>query len=304
MSLEAILDSNRAFLRGRKPAPLPPPETMRLAVVTCYDPRLDPLLLPALGLSPGEAFLLRTAGALVQPASSSLRSLMLAVFMFGVTEILIVGHTSCRMARFDTAAFVASFRGRGVPREAFGAEDLRAWAGAIADPRRGVQSSVANVLAAPYLPRDLAVSGAVLDDTTGALEVVDRSAEAVAGVSVEEPREQEQDQDGDHDREPAPPSETVGSGGTEPLVLAIEHFARTLRSKAKWREGLQQLHEELGRQSNPVVKFNILESFAKRAGADSADVRVAFERLKRAAAARPQFDAGEFVRLFQRMARK
>jgi len=310
MSLEAILDSNRAFVRGREPAPLPPPETMRLAVVACYDPRLDPLLHPALGLSPGDVFLLRTAGALVQPASSSLRSLMLAVFMFGVSEILIVGHTSCRMARFDTAAFVASFRGRGVPREAFGAEDLRTWAGAIADPRRGVQSSMANILAAPYLPHDLAVSGAVLDDTTGALEVVARSTEAaaagLAGGFVEEPREHhEPEHDRETDIEQAPPSDATGPDGTEPLVRALEHFARTLQSKAKWSQELRQLHEELGRQKNPVAKFNILESFAKRAGADSVEVRAAFEKLKRTAAdARQRFDAGEVVRLFERLARR
>jgi carbonic anhydrase len=184
--LDQILERNRAFVAGRQARPLPPPERMRLAVVACYDPRLDPLLLPALGLSPGDAFLLRTAGALVQPGSGSLRSLGLAVFMFGVTEVLIVGHAACRMAAFDSAWFIDAFRGRGVPREAFGPDDLRTWAGAIPSPRQGVLLSAANVAAAPFLPRDVSVAGAVLDEATGALQPVLSPGEipaATAGVA-------------------------------------------------------------------------------------------------------------------------
>lgn len=174
MLLDEVLENSRRFAAGRPAEPLPPVEAIRLAVVACYDPRLDKLLLPAMGLDPGQAFFLRTAGAFVRPSSGSLRSLMLAVFMFGVTEILVVGHTSCRMATFDMAAFIDSFRRRGVPRDAFGADDLREWVGAISDPKRGVEMSVANIRAASFAPRDLVVSGAVLDDTTGRIEMLIR----------------------------------------------------------------------------------------------------------------------------------
>src|SRR5688572_7045242 len=170
MFLDDIFERNRGWVRGRKPQPLPPVSTMRLAVVGCYDPRLDPLLLPALGLEPGDAFLLRSAGALLQPHSTSMRSLGLAIYMFGVTEVLIVGHAACRMAMFDSAAFIEEFRRRGVPRDAFGDESLRTWAGAIASPRQGVLQSVAAVRSAPFVPKDVRVAGVVLDEATGALE--------------------------------------------------------------------------------------------------------------------------------------
>src|SRR5262245_36607690 len=161
MLFDDILERNRGWVRGRKPQPLPPVETKRLAVVGCYDPRLDTLLLSALGLAPGEAFLLRSAGALLHPGSTSMRSLGLAIFMFGVTDVLIVGHAACRMAQFDTAAFIEEFRRRGVPREAFGDESLRTWVGAIASPRQGVQISVAAVREAPFVPKDVSVAGVV-----------------------------------------------------------------------------------------------------------------------------------------------
>ena len=157
-AVDRILEHNRAYVARTPAREFPPAEQMRLAVVACYDPRLDALLWPALGLTPGEAFVLRTAGALVQPKGGVMRSLGLAVFMFGVTEIVVVGHAACRMAMFKNNEFVDLFRRRGVPREAFGPEDLREWEGAIQDPVRGVQASIRNIAAAAYLPKDVAVS--------------------------------------------------------------------------------------------------------------------------------------------------
>ena len=178
MFLDEVLQRNRQFVAGRAPAPLGPPETIRLAVLACYDPRLDPLIRPALGLAPGEGFLLRTAGARLTAEGDPLRSFALAVYLFGVTETLVLGHTSCRMAAFDTAQFIEAFRRRGVQRATFGDRDLREWAGTIASPRRGVEDAVAVLAAAPNLPADLSIAGLVLDDATGALEVIVRPEEA------------------------------------------------------------------------------------------------------------------------------
>jgi len=182
MRLDEILERNQEFVRGRAARPLPPPVPVPLAVVGCYDPRLDDLLRPALGLSPGDAILLRAAGARLVAGGDPLRSLGLAAFLFGITEIVIVGHTSCRMAMFETNAFIDAFRRRGLTREAFGLEDLRVWAGAIASPRAGVLESVAAIHAAPFMPKDVAVSGLILNDETGALEVIVKPGEIATGA--------------------------------------------------------------------------------------------------------------------------
>jgi hypothetical protein len=71
-----------------------------------------------------------------------------------------------------------------VAREAFGDESLRSWAGAIASPRQGVLLSVAAVREAPFVPRDVRVSGVVLDETTGALEVIVRPDQPVEGAGA------------------------------------------------------------------------------------------------------------------------
>lgn len=172
MDLEGILESNRSYVRGRKAQPLPAVKPIRRAILSCYDPRLDDMILASSGAKPGEVFLFRTAGALLVPGSPSLRSLAMAIYMFGVTEVLVIGHTSCRMAQFRADEFIEAFRARGVSRDAFGDRDLREWAGALASPQAGVKATVTAILDAPFIPSDVTVAGMVLDDATGELEAV------------------------------------------------------------------------------------------------------------------------------------
>lgn len=184
MFLDDLLTSNRQYVGRREATPLPPLAEVPLAVVACYDPRLDSILRPALGLGEGEGFLFRAPGALVRPASSLLRSLALAIYLFEVRQVLVVGHTSCRMAQFSTAGFVESFRRRGVARDAFGGDDLRRWAGAIPDPKSGVLMSIGAIARSPFLPRDLVLAGGVLDDTSGRLEVVYRPGDPLPSIAL------------------------------------------------------------------------------------------------------------------------
>lgn len=257
-----------------------------LIVVTCFDPALDPLF-PALGLESGETFWLRTAGAFVPSSSSTLRMLMVAVFLFDAQEIVVVGHRSCRMASFDTSGFVDSFRKRGVPREAFGTEDLREWAGAIPNPRRGVELSVQNILAEPVRPRELRVSGAVLDEASATLSPV-----PVADVPVAaEPPKSEPDQA----RVPALPDAK--------LAHSVEAIREVLRESAKWSYEVGRLREELSRQVSPLAKLRLLTSFVKKVGADSEEVLEAFELLKKQVppSSNPAVEAEELVRLLERL---
>src|SRR5512139_1035859 len=106
MPLSEILERNRAFLQERKPEPLPPPESISQLILACYDPRLDALLHGALGLDLGNEFLVRSAGAVVTPSGDPLRSIALAVYLFDVRGIAVVGHASCRMAAFESSQFI------------------------------------------------------------------------------------------------------------------------------------------------------------------------------------------------------
>ena len=65
-----------------------------LAVVTCIDSRIDPL--EALGLKPGDAKIIRNAGARV--TEDVLRTLIIATHALGVNRIALMQHTDCGVA--------------------------------------------------------------------------------------------------------------------------------------------------------------------------------------------------------------
>ena len=64
----------------------------RLAVLTCMDARIDPLRI--LGLQPGDAAILRNAGARIDDAVKG--ALAVAQDKLGVERLLVLGHTDCR----------------------------------------------------------------------------------------------------------------------------------------------------------------------------------------------------------------
>src|SRR3954447_7273627 len=89
-----VLAANAEYVRTFPNAGLPAVAARGLAVVTCMDSRIEPLA--ALGLGPGDAKILRNAGARV--TGDVLRTLVLAVALLEVERILVMPHTRCRMA--------------------------------------------------------------------------------------------------------------------------------------------------------------------------------------------------------------
>lgn len=85
----------------------------RLAVLTCMDARIDPLRI--FGLDPGEAAVLRNAGARIDDAIRA--ALDVARDRLGVDRLLVLGHTDCRGtddAAVTVAADVARFEDDGI----------------------------------------------------------------------------------------------------------------------------------------------------------------------------------------------
>lgn len=89
-----VLAANAAYVSGFRLAGLEPRAARGLAVLTCMDSRIEPLAM--LGLVPGDAKILRNAGARV--TDDVLRTLVLARYLLGVDRVMVVAHTQCRMA--------------------------------------------------------------------------------------------------------------------------------------------------------------------------------------------------------------
>jgi len=133
-----------------------------LAIVTCIDSRIDPLAV--FGLVPGDAKILRNAGARVTDDVE--RSLALATAALGVVRIAVVEHTDCKLTQSDDAELAAAV-GAATGRKPAGFEPL-----AIADQSTALHADIERLLASPLLPDGVVVAGLVLDLRSGRLATV------------------------------------------------------------------------------------------------------------------------------------
>jgi len=129
-----------------------------LAVLTCIDSRIEPLAM--LGLRPGDAKILRNAGARV--TDDVLRTLVLASYLLGVSRAMVIAHTDCRMATGSEDDVHAAVSEAGGP-------DTRSLAFLVAsDQEATVRADVQRVRSWPYLTH-LHVAGFLYDIDTGRL---------------------------------------------------------------------------------------------------------------------------------------
>ena len=133
-----------------------------LAIVTCIDSRIDPLAV--FGLEPGDAKILRNAGARV--TDDVLRTLALAVAALGVTRIAVVQHTDCKMASASDAELVDAVV-EATGRAAEGFEPL-----AITDQAAVLRADVAAVRDSPWVADRVVVGGLVYDLRSGRLTTI------------------------------------------------------------------------------------------------------------------------------------
>ena len=80
-----------------EPGPPTPAPARKVAVVACMDARLD--LFGILGLTPGDAHVIRNAGGVA--TDDVIRSLVISQRKLGTRESVLVHHTDCGMLTFS-----------------------------------------------------------------------------------------------------------------------------------------------------------------------------------------------------------
>jgi carbonic anhydrase len=86
-----VLAANDEYARGFALGGLTGRAAKGLAVLTCIDSRIEPLAM--LGLAPGDAKILRNAGARVD--DGVLATFLLARERLDVTRAMVIAHTNC-----------------------------------------------------------------------------------------------------------------------------------------------------------------------------------------------------------------
>ena len=176
--IDQVLAFNRNYVnaKGYEPHLTDKFPDKKLAVVSCMDTRLSVLLQDALGLTNGDAKIIKNAGAVIpSPWDSAMRSLIVAVYELGVQEIMIVAHTSCGACHMHFSHFREEMLGRGIPESALERKDvdLEAWLEGFHDTEASVRRTVAAVKEHPLIPSDVSVRGFIIDSATGELTEVE-----------------------------------------------------------------------------------------------------------------------------------
>lgn len=145
---------------------------LRLAVVACMDTRH--VVERVFGLGPGDANVIRTAGAVVD--DGVLRSLVTAVHMLDVSSVVVMGHTDCGLRglggrREELAGRLHANTGRRL--EDGEIEGTLAWLQPFEEPEAMVRSGLGRIREHALLPERLVLLGCVYDNATGAVHWVE-----------------------------------------------------------------------------------------------------------------------------------
>ncbi|MCL2737755.1 MAG: carbonic anhydrase [Alphaproteobacteria bacterium] len=169
--INEIVNFNKEFVAAEKYVPyistvIP---DKKLAIVTCMDARLVELLPAALNIRNGEAKVIKNAGAMItHPDGSVMRSLLVAIYVLGVREVMVIGHTECGMKGLDLAVLTEKMGAMGVTANAAELE----WMRGFEDDNEAVRASVGVIKTHPLLPEGINIRGFIMDAKTGALSEV------------------------------------------------------------------------------------------------------------------------------------
>jgi carbonic anhydrase len=156
-----VLTANAAYVESFQHNGTPGVAARGLAVVTCMDSRISPLEM--LGLQPGDAKILRNAGARV--TDDVLRTLVLATHLLGVDRVMVVAHTDCRMTKVTDEDVHRDILAKGVDTRSLEFHT-------IPDQRATLARDVERIEHYPFLPAGVTVAGCVYDVKTGRIEIV------------------------------------------------------------------------------------------------------------------------------------
>ena len=159
--LDDLLANNAAYAAGFDAGNLARKPARRLAIVTCMDARLDPVA--ALGLRPGDAHVIRNAGAVITDAE--IRALAVSQRVLGTRDVLVVVHTDCGMRGLDERELRRELEAETGVRP--GWEDVP-----MRTPDDDARTAVERIRSSPFLDPDGAVHGLVYAVETGRLRLV------------------------------------------------------------------------------------------------------------------------------------
>ena len=167
--IESALARNREFAAagGHEGAVVFP--KLRLFVITCLDPRVDPAHF--LGLELSDAIVVRNAGGrvtheVINDIAFTAQLAETALPDGPLFELAVIHHTQCGSRALADDTFRRNYAQR------IGAEESTLREHAVIDPAATVTHDVEHLRAAPAISSRIAVSGHVYDVATGLIQTI------------------------------------------------------------------------------------------------------------------------------------
>jgi carbonic anhydrase len=162
-TIDDALKANETYARNFKLGSLPMPPAKKLAIVACMDARLT--IEPMLGLSTGDAHIIRNAGGIV--TEDAMRSLLISHYLLGTQEFMVINHTDCGMLTFKDSDLLQRLeREKGV--SVLSPSHFHAFDNLEANVRR----QIGRIRSHPWIPKEIPVRGFIYDVETGKLNEV------------------------------------------------------------------------------------------------------------------------------------
>ena len=159
--IDQLLENNREFAGSRPDEHHSVEPSLRLAIVSCMDSRLD--VFAALGLGHGEAHVLRNAGGVI--TDDVIRSLSVSQRKLGTREVMLIHHDDCGLQTITDDGFRDELRESTGVAPSFAIESF-------VDVEADVRQSILRVRRSSFLLHRDVVRGFVYDVDTHALREV------------------------------------------------------------------------------------------------------------------------------------
>ena len=179
--IDEIMEYNRKFVENKVYEPYLTSKypDNKLAILTCMDTRLLELLPAALGIKNGDAKIIKNAGGvIVHPYGSVVRSLLVGILELGVEEVMVIGHTDCGVQGMDGHEMLEKLVERGIDQQHIdivrhSGIDLERWLGGFESVESSVHETVRSLKEHPLMPKNVRISGFIMDSATGELTRVE-----------------------------------------------------------------------------------------------------------------------------------
>jgi carbonic anhydrase len=179
--IEEMLEYNKKFVADKEYEKYETSKypDKKIAILTCMDTRLVELLPAALGIKNGDVKMIKNAGGMISnPFGSVVRSLLIGIVELGVEEVMVIGHTDCGVAGVNADKMIKHLTERGISQEqidmmSYCGIDFKSWLRGFDSVEDSVKETVELLRKHPLIPKDVTITGYIMDSYTGELTSID-----------------------------------------------------------------------------------------------------------------------------------